>query len=178
MKLKIYAGIGSRETPDAILEVMKSIGYNLAQKGWGLRSGHAPGADTAFEQGCIAADGLKEIYLPWAGFEGAPKMHPAYSVPPMSPYQMQLAAQFHPAWDKCKDGARKLHARNLNQILGRNVEQPLMTSMVVCWTPGAKATGGTGQAIRMANHFKIPVFDLADTTKWDELANFVENFDK
>lgn len=175
-RFKIYAGIGSRETPEAILEVMQHIGKTMAENGWGLRSGHAPGADTAFETGCIEAGGLKEIYVPWAGFEGAPKMHPEYTVPNFSPAQMAMAAQFHPAWDKCKEGARKLHARNINQIMGRNIESPLMTSLVICWTPGAKGGGGTGQAIRLAKHFNIPVFDLADSSRWDDLATFVENF--
>ncbi|UZV39795.1 hypothetical protein [Xanthomonas virus PB119] len=178
MKNKIYAGIGSRETPDAILEVMTSIGYNLAQKGWGLRSGHAPGADQAFEAGCIRAEGLMEIYLPWKGFEKAPTMHPAYTVPKFDSFMMELAAKHHPAWDRCKEGARKLHARNVCQIFGRNPQSPLMTQMVIAWTPGAKGGGGTGQAIRMAKSYGIPCFDLADTAQWDSLAQFVENFNK
>ena len=44
---KIYTGIGSRETPEEVLKDMKKLGYILAENGWSLRSGHAPGADQA-----------------------------------------------------------------------------------------------------------------------------------
>lgn len=178
MKPRIYAGIGSRETPDNVLDAMYSIGYSMAEQGWGLRSGHAPGADTAFENGCIAAGGLKEIFVPWKGFEGAPGMHPSYSVPKFDDHLMSLAARFHPAWERCKDGARKLHARNVCQLLGRDPKNPLMTSVVIGWTRGAKGEGGTGQAFRIARHYNIPIFDLADPAQWDHLAKFVETFNQ
>jgi len=29
----------------------------------------------------------------------------------------------------------------------------------LCWTKNGKSSGGTGQAIRIANDYKIPVFD-------------------
>ncbi|NYZ25158.1 hypothetical protein HND93_36125, partial [Azospirillum sp. ROY-1-1-2] len=65
-----YAGIGSRETPPAVLEVMAAVGERLAQLGWVLRSGGAVGADQAFERGCDRVGGRKEIFLPWPGFDG------------------------------------------------------------------------------------------------------------
>ena len=49
--MKWYTGVGSRETPSDILEVMESVGYALASQGWTLRSGGAVGADQAFERG-------------------------------------------------------------------------------------------------------------------------------
>jgi len=39
-----YSGIGSRETPDDILELMKAVAYKLAGRGYTLRSGGADGA--------------------------------------------------------------------------------------------------------------------------------------
>ena len=68
---KTYAGIGSRETPDDIIEFMMKCGAYLANKGYTLRSGGADGADLAFERGCDKYDGIKEIYLPWTGFNGS-----------------------------------------------------------------------------------------------------------
>jgi hypothetical protein len=35
---KPYAGIGSRSTPNDILELMKEIAFRLAREGWTLRS--------------------------------------------------------------------------------------------------------------------------------------------
>ena len=37
----------------------------------------------------------------------------------------------------------------------------LLSKFVICWTKNGKGTGGTGQAIRIAKGFGIPVFDLA-----------------
>lgn len=49
--MKTYTGIGSRETPYEIQDLMKRIAFKLAENGWLLRSGGAEGADTAFENG-------------------------------------------------------------------------------------------------------------------------------
>ena len=67
---KIYTGVGSRETPAAILSFITQLAGTLAAQGWTLRSGGAPGSDCAFENGCDHAHGLKEIYLPWKDFNG------------------------------------------------------------------------------------------------------------
>jgi hypothetical protein len=66
-----FAGIGSRETPIDVLDIMQKLSIVFAKKGWILRSGHAPGADQAFEKGCDKVNGPKEIYIPWKGFEGS-----------------------------------------------------------------------------------------------------------
>ncbi len=46
-----YTGIGSRSTPEAIQKIMTELAYELGKSGWTLRSGCAPGADSAFEFG-------------------------------------------------------------------------------------------------------------------------------
>jgi hypothetical protein len=170
-KILRYAGIGSRETPAHILESMTSIGEQLAPK-WLLRSGFADGADNAFAQGADNLGGAMELFLPWAGFNGAPKDDPRFIVPPMTDALMELAATHHPAWDRCSQGAKKLHARNGCQILGLNLDTP--SDMVICWTPGGLGKGGTGQAIRIANLWGIPVFDLAVFEDQLALCDFVK----
>jgi len=40
----IVTGIGSRETPDNILQEMEKIGKQLADNGYYVRSGHAHGS--------------------------------------------------------------------------------------------------------------------------------------
>lgn len=168
---KIYAGIGSRETPSTVLVKMFKIGNVLAQHGWTLRSGHAPGADQAFEKGALAAKGKMEIYLPWAGFEGAPRNDPKYIVG-SNPEAEQVAAQFHPAWHHCKQGARKLHTRNVYQVAG--IDLDTAADMVICWTVQGLRGGGTGQALRIAEHLKIPIFDLA-LVEDQEILDFVNH---
>ena len=159
--MRAYAGIGSRRTPDSILELMTSLAGRLAADGYTLRSGHAPGADQAFERG---AGARAEVYLPWARFEEAVQTTAAHIQPKPSTNAVQMAAAHHPAWDRLRQGARSLHARNCHQILGRDLNDPV--AFVVCWTPdGATtnpgpSTGGTGQALRLAAAHHIPVFNL------------------
>jgi len=145
-----YAGIGSRETPPSTLATMTKIARKLALRGYTLRSGAAPGADSAFEAG---AGDAKEIYLPWPRFNGNTSRlcYPSAAA-------LEMAAKFHPAWDRCSQGAQKLHARNCHQILGDDLMTPVR--FVVCWTRAGAGGGGTGQALRIAKAEEIPIFDL------------------
>ena len=42
---RAYAGIGSRETPDQVLQIMTDLAVALAKEKFTLRSGGAGGAD-------------------------------------------------------------------------------------------------------------------------------------
>lgn len=152
MPNKTYAGIGSRETPEPVLNQMNRIAVWLQLEGFTLRSGGAVGADTAFESG---AGVRSEIYRP----------------DDATPEALALAAQFHPAWGHCSEWAKKLHARNGFQVLGRDLGSP--SSLVACWTRDGKASGGTGQALRIAAHYGIPIFNLHDATAEERLRTFV-----
>lgn len=164
-----YSGIGSRETPNDALEIMKWLAFELFEKGYILRSGGAQGADQAFEIGLANAECNKtkiqnaaEIYLPWDNFEEATRtwINPIRKEPQEEAYE--IAANFHPAWGRLSFGAKKLHARNVHQIFGYDVTQPYFSEFVICWTKNAKGGGGTGQAIRIAKEFDVPVYDLAN----------------
>lgn len=148
--MKAYAGIGSRETPRAVLASMTRIAAQLSGAGYLLRSGGADGADSAFEAGSTRS----EIYLPWPRFRDHPSPHCN-----VSQAALNLAAKYHPQWQLLNKHAQLLHGRNSYQVLGLD----LMTKadFIVCWTKGGKGQGGTGQAIRLAQAFGIPVYDLA-----------------
>lgn len=161
----IYAGIGSRKTPNLVLDIMVDIGCYMAEKGHVLRSGRAPGADQAFENGCNRMRGIKEIYLPWSRFENAP-MSLGYIIPDVAE-AYEIAARFHPAWASLSQGAQKLMARNSHQVLGLNLSTPC--DLVICWTPGGHGGGGTGQALRIAKHHGIPIYDLGRVGVLQEL---------
>lgn len=153
--MKYYAGIGSRETPADICELMVAIAGWLQRKNFTLRSGGAVGADRAF---ALGAWSNKELFLPWIGFNGhfdSPRIDPDVAL-----RAVKIAEQFHPAWEKCNAGARKMHTRNVYQILGADLETP--SQFVVCWTKDGKASGGTGQALRIAASINIPIFNLHD----------------
>lgn len=154
----IYAGIGSRQTPDDILDLMRRIAASLHRRGWLLRSGGAQGADTAFENG--AGNG-KEIFLPWKLFNQNPS-----SLYPPSPAAIELASGLHPGWAYLSTAARKLMARNCHQVLGADLTSPV--AVVIAWTPDGceshqtrtSRSGGTGQAIALASMRGIPVINL------------------
>ena len=141
-----YAGIGSRETPPDVLEVMEALGATYAEAGWTLRSGGAKGADRAFEAGCDHAGGKKEI------FRGEDATREAF----------EFSAAFHPNWAACRPYARELHARNAMIIMGERLNNRV--AFVVCWTKDGKGGGGTGQGIRIAKAHDIIVYDLGDPT--------------
>lgn len=174
--MKTYAGIGSRETPKQIISVMNQIARVLYREGYTLRSGGAPGADQAFEWGVWSAandegnaNKRAEIYLPWASFEHGTR-------PPIVPKLIEpgdgareIAEVYHPRWRYLKFGAKKLIARNTHQILGPDLTNVDPVDFVICWTKGAKGGGGTGQAIRIAKGWDIPVYDLGTRDDWSFL---------
>lgn len=150
---KIYAGIGARKTPQDILKSIVKIGEFLAKKDFILRSGGANGADSSFEEGCDLANGKKEIYLPWLGFNDN------QSRLTWNQDNYNIAKKYHPYWAGLGHSARRMMARNTAQILGQDCKTPV--DFVVCWTEGGKMIGGTSQALRIALDNNIKIFNLA-----------------
>ena len=150
-----YAGIGSRQTPGTVLEQMTVMASWLARRGWHLHSGGARGADSAFADG---APGTRTLHLPWPGYQQ--RSGPDCRIPEGETRSLciDIASGLHPAWNRCSDAARALHARNVCILLGTDLSTPV--DAVVCWTPGGEITGGTGMGIRIAHRFGIPVLNL------------------
>jgi hypothetical protein len=169
-------GIGSRKTPAPILTRMEQIaeraGLHLS---YTLRSGAAPGADTAFERGWdTSGGGKKEIYLPWAYFEkhsselyldNLPKLLDAWKITEM----------FHPKPSALTRGPRALIMRNAHQVLGRDLLTP--SDLVLCWNDGGYVRGGTSQAMRIARHYRIPVINMHDEDWQAQLEQFEDQYD-
>ena len=172
--MKIYAGIGSRETPRPILTLFNTIGEYLAREGYILRSGAAQGADSAFEMGCDKVQGLKEIYIPWPNFNNRFNRRIPDLV--LKKEAFEIAQKFHPKWHVLSDAAKKLIARNTHQILGYDLNEP--SNFVICYTDGGKGGGGTGQALRIAKHHKIPIWDVGkyNFTHNEKLFNHFKEF--
>lgn len=158
---RYYAGIGSRETGPSRLVQIEQISAALASKGWILRSGGAEGADSAFEKGAIQ----KEIFLPWRLFNNNPSE--LYGKDLNWWGALRLTHRFHPAPHHLSGAALKLMSRNAFQVLGAQLDNPV--EFVLCAAGGAKfddkgqmydCAGGTGQAVRIAYHYKIPIYNL------------------
>ena len=153
----VYAGVGSRATPQNVLDDMSTMAGWLSRTGWHLSSGGADGADTAFAQG--APPDQRTQYLPWKDYNHHAGPDCVLPKPSDMAACMKVAEQHHPTWHRCSDGARKLHARNAAIMLGPSLDRPVKA--VVCWTPGGEIKGGTGMALRIAAHYDIPVLNLA-----------------
>jgi hypothetical protein len=155
-----YAGIGSRQTPRDVWDAMYRIGRRLGDKGYICRTGGADGADTAFEFAARARTlpGGKpsvEVYLPWEGFNGRKGI-----VIGDDQYLRDIAIEHYPrSWHALREPVKRLMTRNSAQILGRGIGEPI-SAFVICWTPEGKGGGGTGQAIRVARSYGVPVYDL------------------
>jgi len=86
--------------------------------------------DMAFERGCDKYDSQhKEIYLPWKGFNGNPS--PLHTVCDKA---REIAADvIGSRWQYMKPAAKNLMARNVYQVLGKNLDSP--SSFLICYTP-------------------------------------------
>jgi hypothetical protein len=156
-----YAGVGSRSTPEDVLELMGDLAARLAGSGWRLRSGRARGADDAFERGAERVQGDVEVYRPDGGWCGLEELTPGGP----TEAALALAKELHPAWGRCSEYVRRLHGRNGHQVLGPALDDPVR--FLCCWTPDGsldgsrREAGGTGQALRVAVRFGVPVVNLA-----------------
>jgi predicted NAD-dependent protein-ADP-ribosyltransferase YbiA (DUF1768 family) len=168
-----YAGIGSRETPQEVLDKMTEVAKYLEELGYTLRSGGAIGADKAFEKGVTSK---KEVFL------GSVKT---------GEREKKIAREIHPnpqALDNAKakttgksisDFMWNLMGRNTNQIFGANLDTPV--DFVLAWTQDGLTdyrkrslqSGGTGQAIDMASRKGIPVINMANDNWRDELKSVI-----
>ena len=188
----IYAGVGACATPDAVLAHMREIAERLGERGWRLRTGGADGADKAFA--VAAPPDRREVIVPWHGYNGldtragdtraghnragdgsACRVLTSAEIETMRP----LAEPHHPAWERCAEKVRDLHARNVAVLLGTDLKQP--AHAVVCWTKDGRDIGGTGLAIRLAQHHRIPVLNLAEMDKraaMDRLERIAETLDR
>lgn len=151
---KIYAFVGSRQTPQNILDIVFAVAANLGILGYTLRSGHAEGVDLWAEKGCDYVKGKKEIYIPWKGFNNSNSE--LYNI---TKEMYELAESIHPAWNYLSFGAKKLHARNCCQVLGADLKTPC--DYVICWTKNGVEVGGTRTAMVLAKKNKIKVYNLA-----------------
>ena len=153
-----YAGIGSRQTPPAVMAKMTELAKELEKRGYTARTGDADGADAAIRAGAMK----KEVYT---------------SSGDATEQTRKIAREIHPTPDlidamKNKKTGKSiaryvwgLHARNTNQVFGKKLDSPV--DFVIAWTKDGKDTGGTGQAIRYATGKGIPVINLFDPN-WRE----------
>jgi hypothetical protein len=173
--VNFYAGIGSRCTPEHILDLMERLAVRLSHQGWTLRSGHARGADQAFEYG---AGGQAELFLPWQSYEtGVPRIGKVVRMRP-SLDAVNIAQRFHPMGPHLNSTHLALHGRNAHIVMGDGLDSPV--SFVICWTSDGDlsgqlvSAGGTGMALRIASDRRIPIFNLGNEPHREWALEFLE----
>lgn len=194
MKSKTYTGVGSRETPEEIMQLMERIAYKLAKDGYTLRSGGAEGADTAFYQGflkwkrSVSVEDwytMAEIYIPWKRF-GSAWPDDAVLVERMDMVQaaIDIVSKLHPAWSainpKTKKpvlstAAKQLHTRNVFQVLGGDLDLP--SDFLICWAKTdyrGIPKGGTRTAWVIARQYGVQCFNLANPEDLQRILKWLE----
>ncbi len=164
----VWAGIGARGTPAPVLADMTALAGRMAGAGFHLVSGGAGGADAAFAAGTPV--GQRTLWLPWEGFNDLAGPDCRTLAPERLRDCMAVAERLHPAWDKCRPGVRRMHARNAAILLGPTLDRPV--DAVVCWTEGGRIRGGTGMGLLIAREWNIPVINLASAavqSAWERL---------
>jgi hypothetical protein len=148
-----YAGIGSRQTPNEVLDQMTEVAKMLEERGYTLNTGMTfggkeEGADAAFSRGTTK----KNLFAPEK--DGA--------------REITIAKEVHPNPSALSPGAMKLMARNTNQVFGANLDTPV--DFVLFYAEETKTIrpkGGTGQAVEMARRKGIPTINMANAD-WKE----------
>lgn len=175
-----YAGIGSRDTPAEIGLLMTELAGEMEKCGWILRSGGAKGADTFFERGVIDSS-KKQIFL-HKEVTRTHRHNPAegiYNAKRCMDWEWatELASEVHPAWHKCDEDARGLHARNIYQVLGTGFPKLACSNMVICWAiPDIHGVpeGGTRTAWKVAEKYNIPRYNLAVRADRDRIEEWLK----
>ena len=149
-----YAGIGSRQTPAGMCSLLTMVAEELRDRGLTCVSGGAIGADKAFQRG---AGKLFELWRP----EHA------------TPEAFDLAEEFHPRWDDLTPEGKALQARNGHILLGADLQTPV--KFVLAWTEHGLTKGGTGQGLRIARCYQIPVYNFGNPkADVDSFENFLK----
>lgn len=180
--------IGSRRSSAKVNKMCFLIGFLVAQAGYRGRSGGAPGPDTSFEMGMLAYQSLKakypdmpgslasnflDVYLPSYRFANRKADGNRYLFLKNQLEQSQeIASQFHQGWGNMSQYVRQLMARNAHQVLGRQLDEADKVVKTLCYTPDGASknitsdTGGTGQALRMCNHYGVPIDNIGNPRVW------------
>jgi hypothetical protein len=127
----------ARATPPEVLGLMTRAAFALMKRGYVLRSGHAIGADSAFERGAGSA---AQIFLPVPGWRGsASSFHVGILGAQLWGRAREIAAAHHPAFAGLSHFVQDLHTRNVFQVLGPTLDSP--SEFVGRHRPGAVLHG-------------------------------------
>lgn len=194
-------GVGSRDTPPDIQDILRIFAAVLYSLGYGWRSGGARGADEAFEQGVLTYPHYKpgnslesltlQVYLPWNGFAPNPqepfKKYQDYAKGYVNSSRLAewrnaeaIAMSIHPLGERLQanPGVLKLHTRNIFQVLGYDLRTP--SRCVYLYAKPSKdgngVQGGTGTAYRLAKQHSVPTVNLYESEPRRRMVEFLKEY--
>lgn len=177
---KAYAGIGSRKISEEQKSIIEKVARTLSQD-FTLYSGNADGADITFQ---IGAGKNSVAWIPWPKFNfnnyDASLLCGRVFAGPTNPGSRESVDKFHPAPHSLSQGARKLMERNYFQVMG-DMLHPQVKFVLCCpveyYRKNGKlvVSGGTSQAVRIAQHFNIPVICIGESGWEKELETVIDN---
>lgn len=178
------AFIGSRKTPATLCEALEEIAVEFLCHGCFGVSGGADGPDMSLTraiQRMITDTGLPgatfgTIWLPDERFNGlrhgdlGGACRNAGRERTFVNKAAGLARDVHGGWHNLSKFARKLHARNVYQILGPEIDAPV--DYVICaaeTTRSGNVKGGTATAVKIATLYGIPIINISQPDGFEKV---------
>jgi len=156
--------VGSRRIDEKNYLRLADIAFQLASRGAQIVTGTAAGADSAAVEGALRANQKPpEIWGPFNGHDTRTKK----PILTCTDLHLQIVAACHPRAFLLDGTPKRLHARNIGQVLGPSCQQ--RSHVLICFTPdGCQSdltrttdTGGTGTAISLAYWAGVPICNIA-----------------
>jgi predicted NAD-dependent protein-ADP-ribosyltransferase YbiA (DUF1768 family)/O-acetyl-ADP-ribose deacetylase (regulator of RNase III) len=164
-----YAGVGTRgiSRHEPLYRLATMTANRLERLGYGLRSGAADGADSAFQNGVTNSLAM-QIFRPEG--EANRSMPPGYYVitGDKAREAERIALRLHPAPEVLRRQdqtyARELHTRNMFQVDGPELDKPAAFLLAIARTidDNGVPQGGTRTAWLRAQEEGIPCYNLAN----------------
>lgn len=162
------ACVGRRDLRQSEKLYLESIGAKLAEQGWVITSGNAPGSDQSYAMGAnlIAAEHV-ELYLPWKTFEKKwiDERNKVWVATQAWERHIELAASASPGWDyNVRETVKPLMIRNAMIVYRWGEPVQMVYAYPDCTKHG---WSGTGHTMRVAAALGIPVFMINRGCFWN-----------
>lgn len=167
---KPYAVVGNREFPTDLMPKLTSIVKKLDSLGYTARTGSMKGLDICVEE----LTSNVELQLPWKNFNDKESKN-TFS----SPEILALAKSFQPGFDELSLPIKGFLAKNVRVLLGsKGISRAIF---LLCHSEDgvdsarhvSSRTASVGHAIKIADKFNIPVFNLKNPNVEEQLMSYL-----
>lgn len=162
--------VGSRVAPVRHLSIAKDLGRELGKRGHFARSGGAIGMDSAWLEDYDPS--LTVVYRNDYKLYHPHKTVSLLDLPPDIEHEcISIARSVVPWLDDLSYYGRTLHARNVLQLLGDDLQSPSDLVIYYAKEHNGNIYGGTRTAVLLANRYKIPTSNLFHEKEIDRWCN-------